>query len=60
MTIEDLEYGVPSARSHGDSGDRRYDLVYMADGDPRVFYGVSEAGMNGPWRALAPAVKNPA
>lgn len=25
MTIEDLEYGVPSARSHGDSGDRRYD-----------------------------------
>ncbi len=42
------------------SGDRRYDLVYMSDGDPRVFYGVSEAGMNGPWRALLPPVKTPA
>ena len=42
------------------SGDRRYDLVYMGDGDPRVFYGVSEAGMDGPWRALLPPVKTPA
>jgi hypothetical protein len=42
------------------SGDRRYDLVYMGDGDPRVFYGVSESGMNGPWRALLPPVKSPA
>jgi hypothetical protein len=42
------------------SGDRRYDLVYMGDGDPRVFYGVSEAGMSGPWRALLPPVKAPA
>ena len=42
------------------SGDRRYDLVYMGDGDPRVFYGVSEAGMNGPWRGLLPPVKTPA
>ena len=42
------------------SGDRRYDLVYMGDGDPRVFYGVSESGMSGPWRALLPPVKAPA
>jgi hypothetical protein len=42
------------------SGDRRYDLVYMGDGDPRVFYGVSESGMSGPWRALLPPVKTPA
>ena len=42
------------------SGERRYDLVYMGDGDPRVFYGVSEAGMSGPWRALLPPVKSPA
>ncbi|MFN8664740.1 MAG: putative DNA binding domain-containing protein [Thermomicrobiales bacterium] len=42
------------------SGERRYDLVYMGDGDPRVFYGVSETGMNGPWRALVPPVKTPA
>ncbi|MCA9878891.1 MAG: putative DNA binding domain-containing protein [Thermomicrobiales bacterium] len=41
------------------SGDRRYDLVYMGDGEPRVFFGVSEAGMAGPWRALLP-VKAPA
>ncbi|MBW3633172.1 MAG: putative DNA binding domain-containing protein [Chloroflexi bacterium] len=37
------------------SGDRRYDLVYRGDGDPRVFYGVSEAGMDGRWKALLPA-----
>lgn len=38
------------------SGDRRYDLVYRGDGDPRVFYGVSEAGMDGRWKPLlAPA-----
>ena len=42
------------------SGDRRYDLVYMGNGNPRVFYGVSEAGMDGPWRALLPPVKTPA
>lgn len=42
------------------TGDRRYDLVYRGDGDPRVFYGVSEAGMGGRWRALVPAVKAPA
>jgi hypothetical protein len=42
------------------SGERRYDLVYLGDGDPRVFYGVSEAGMVGPWRVLLPPVKTPA
>lgn len=42
------------------SGDRRYDLVYMGDGEPRIFYGVSESGMSGPWRALLPPVKAPA
>ena len=31
-------------------GERRYHLVYAGDGDLRVFYGVSEAGMGGPWR----------
>jgi hypothetical protein len=30
-------------------GERRYHLVYAGDGDLRVFYGVSEAGMDGPW-----------
>ena len=38
------------------SGERRYDLVYRGDGDPRVFFGVSEAGMDGRWKPfLAPA-----
>jgi hypothetical protein len=39
------------------SGDRRYDLVYRGDGDPRVFFGVSEAGMTGRWKNLLPAPK---
>jgi hypothetical protein len=33
-------------------GERRYHLVYAGDGDLRVFYGVSEAGMDGPWQAF--------
>jgi hypothetical protein len=39
------------------SGDRRYDLVYRGDGDPRIFFGVSEAGMTGRWKSLLPATK---
>jgi hypothetical protein len=39
------------------AGDRRYDLVYRGDGDPRVFFGVSEAGMTGRWKTLLPATK---
>ena len=42
------------------AGERRYDLVYRGDGDPRVFYGVSEAGMNGRWKPLLASVKAPA
>lgn len=34
-------------------GEKRYHLVYAGDGDLRVFYGVSEAGMHGPWRVFA-------
>ena len=30
------------------SGDRRYDLVYRGDGDPRIFFGVSEVGNGRP------------
>jgi hypothetical protein len=39
------------------SGDRRYDLVYRGDGDPRIFFGVSESGMDDRWKPLLPAVK---
>jgi hypothetical protein len=39
------------------SGERRYDLVYRGDGDPRIFFGVSESGMEGRWRHLLPASK---
>ena len=39
------------------SGDRRYDLVYRGDGDPRIFFGVSESGMDDHWKALLPAAK---
>jgi len=41
------------------TGDRRYDLVYRGDGDPRVFYGVSEAGMVGRWKPLLATAKTP-
>jgi hypothetical protein len=37
------------------SGDRRYDVVFRGDGDPRVFFGVSEAGMTGRWQSLLDA-----
>jgi hypothetical protein len=39
------------------SGDRRYDLVYRGDGDPRIFFGVSESGMDDRWKALLPVAK---
>jgi hypothetical protein len=39
------------------SGDRRYDLVYRGDGDPRIFFGVSESGMDERWKALLPVAK---
>jgi hypothetical protein len=42
------------------SGDRRYDLVYRGDGDPRIFFGVSESGMDDRWKALLPPAKVPA
>ncbi|MFM9108408.1 MAG: RNA-binding domain-containing protein [Chloroflexota bacterium] len=35
--------------------ERRYHLVHRGETGLRVFYGVSEAGMDGPWRALAPS-----
>jgi hypothetical protein len=41
------------------SGERRYDLVYRGDGDPRIFFGVSEAGMVGRWKSLLTPVKAP-
>ncbi|MCC7022412.1 MAG: putative DNA binding domain-containing protein [Thermomicrobiales bacterium] len=39
------------------SGERRYDLVYRGDGDDRIFYGVSEAGMDGRWKDLLASAK---
>ena len=42
------------------AGDRRYDLVYRGDGDPRIFFGVSESGMDDRWKALLPPAKVPA
>jgi hypothetical protein len=55
----DGDYGL--LRSYRQrAGERRYDLVYRGDGDLRVFYGVSEAGMGGRWKALLTAAKAPA
>src|ERR671920_273538 len=42
------------------TGHRRYDLVYRGDGDPRIFFGVSESGMDDRWKALLPPAKVPA
>jgi hypothetical protein len=48
------DYGFwQSYRPRG--GERRYYLVYRGDGDPRVFYGVSEEGMDEHWRGVIPA-----
>jgi hypothetical protein len=37
-------------RSYKRGNDVRYDLVKEENGRLRVFYGVSEAGMSGPWQ----------
>jgi len=39
------------------SGDRRYDLVFRGDGDPRIFFEVSESGMDDRWKAVLPPAK---
>ncbi|MFN8592716.1 MAG: putative DNA binding domain-containing protein [Thermomicrobiales bacterium] len=41
------------------AGERRYDLVYRGEGDPRIFFGVSESGMSGRWRAFVVPAKTP-
>ncbi|MBA3451289.1 MAG: ATP-binding protein, partial [Chloroflexia bacterium] len=52
----DGDYGIwRSYRQR--SGDRRHDLVYRGDGDPRIFFGVNETGMDGRWRILLDATK---
>jgi hypothetical protein len=42
-------------RRYGRAGEWRYDLVQRENGKVRVYYGVTEGGMHGPWQAfLAP------
>ena len=62
---EEQEVDESEVRWHGDyglwrsyrprGGDRRYHLVYRGDGDLRVFYAVSEEGMDERWRAVIPS-----
>ena len=40
-------------RSYEKAGEMRYDLVQRENGNLRVYYGVSESGMHGPWQAFA-------
>lgn len=40
-------------KSYKQSGHRRYDLAQRSNGKIRVYYGVSEEGLHGEWRALA-------
>ena len=35
-------------------GEQRFSLVYRGDGDLRVFYGVSEEGLDDTWRSVIP------
>ncbi len=61
---EEHEVDESQVRWHGDygywrsyrprGGERRYHLLYRGDGDPRVFYGVAEEGMDDHWRAVLP------
>jgi PHP family Zn ribbon phosphoesterase len=47
------DYGfLRSYRPRG--GERRYNLVYRGDGEPRVFYGVSGEGLSEEWLAAIP------
>ena len=34
------------------AGEMRYDLVQREDGNLRVYYGVTDSGMHGPWQAF--------
>jgi len=34
------------------AGDTRYDLVQREDGKIRIYYGVTDSGMHGPWQAF--------
>jgi hypothetical protein len=57
----DGDYGLwRTYRQRTGDRERRYDLVYRGDGDPRVFYGVSEAGMEGRWKPFLMPAKAPA
>ena len=40
-------------------GQTRYDLVQRTDGELRVFYGVTEDGIHGPWRRLVEMDERP-
>ncbi len=41
-------------------GEQRYNLVYRGDGDLRVFYGVSDEGLDDTWRIVVPDRRTPA
>jgi hypothetical protein len=40
------------ARRYQKAGETRYDLVQRKNGSIRVYYGVTESGMHGPWQAF--------
>ncbi len=44
------EYGLVHAERR--AGKMRYDLALRSDGDVRIFYGVTDDGMEGPWAAF--------
>jgi hypothetical protein len=46
------EYGL--WRQYGRGGETRYDLVQRDNGSMRIYYGVTEGGMLGPWRDFLP------
>jgi len=46
------EYGL--WRQYGRGGETRYDLVQRDNGSLRIYYGVTEGGMLGPWRDFLP------
>ncbi|MBZ0301783.1 MAG: putative DNA binding domain-containing protein [Anaerolineae bacterium] len=39
-------------RRYQKAGEARYDLVQRGNGNVRVYYGVTESGMHGPWQAF--------
>jgi hypothetical protein len=54
VKAEDVQWQgeIGMVKTYKQSGHQRYDLAQRSDGKIRVYYGVSEEGLHGEWKAL--------